>query len=780
MSTPSSRRTAFALAVAIFCAPLVAQDTPPSQIVDIAHDTGPVANDGGAVSVVASFVASAPGVEWMRLHFSDIDLAGDVLAGTGARLRLTSLYDGAVQELNAIHVAQWRRSSAYFNGDSVLVEVLALPGTGASRVQLSHAVTSAGGAPESICFATDDRVLSTDPRAGRLLPIGCTGWIIDDCNSCQLTAGHCSTSPGSLDVLQFNVPLSTSSGSLQHPPPQHQYAVDDSSTQSNGGQGVGNDYAYFGCFPNSNTGLTPVQAQGQRYTLVAPPAFNASHDIRITGYGTRSSPPEWNQVQETHAGPWTLYSGTRLSYQADTTGGNSGSPVIHDPSGLAIGIHTHGGCSSSGGANNGTASIHSGLQAYLSDPRGVCAAGLSIVGALPAQMPVGVFAPVTVQVAGPFTPGSVTLHYSYDGGAFIPVAMSAGASSTFSAALPGPACGDVPRFYFSVVNSNCGVLTLPAGAPSTFFSAGVLGFEYTLRSEDFEVDTGWTTAILGATAGQWQRGVPVNDSSWAYDPISDYDGSGQCWLTENGPGNTDVDNGAVSLTSPALDLEGGAVAVRYAYYLNLTDASGADRLLVEISANGLTGPWAPVAAHTTNGGTSWRTHEIDAAAISAAGLAFTSNMRVRFTANDANPQSIVEAGLDAFRIVRLSCTQFENYCVSGASGSQISATGSASIAANDLGLHASNIGAGRNGLFFYGTAKQSTPFGLGTRCVVSPASRLPLVNSGAGTTLDVAVNYGSLPPTGPIQAGDLWNFQCWFRAGSASDLSNGLQIIFTP
>ncbi len=780
MSTPSSRRAAFALAVALLCAPAVAQDTPPSQVVDLAHDTGPVANDGGQLAVVASFVASSAGAEWMRLYFSEVSLAGDVLAGTGARLRMTSLYDGAVQELNAIHVAQWQRSSAYFNGDSVLVEVLALPQTGESRVQLSHAVTSAGGPPESICFATDDRVLSSDPRAGRLLPVGCTGWIINDCNSCQLTAGHCSTSAGSLDVLQFNVPLSTSSGALQHPPPQDQYAVDDSSTQSNGGQGVGNDYAYFGCFPNAGTGLTPFQAQGQRYTLTAPPTFNSSQNIRITGYGTRSSPAEWNQVQETHAGPWTVFSGTQLSYQADTTGGNSGSPIIHDPSGVAIGIHTHGGCSSGGGANNGTASIHSGLQGFLSTPQGVCAAGLSIVGALPGQLSVGASAPVSVQVAGAFVPGSVTLHYSYDGGAFTPVAMTPGASSTFSAQLPAPSCGDAPRFYFSVANPTCGVLTQPAGAPTAFFAATVLGFEVSLRDENFEVDTGWTTAVSGASSGQWERGVPVNDPSWAYDPAADFDGSGRCWLTQNAAGNTDVDGGAVSLTSPALDLEGGAALLRYAYYLNLTNTDGSDRLLVEMSANGLAGPWVAIATHTDNGGTSWRTNEVSAAAISGAGLSFTSDMRVRFTANDGGAASIVEAGVDAFEVVRSACSAFENYCVSGASGSQISATGSSSIAANNLGLHASNVGVGRNGLFFYSTAKQSTPFGLGTRCVASPSSRLPLTNSGAGTTLDTAVNYGALPASGQIQAGDLWNFQCWFRAGSASDLSDGLQIIFTP
>ena len=40
-----------------------------------------------------------------------------------------------------------------------------------------------------------------------------TGWLIDDCNGCLITAGHCTSS--SLQVVQFNYPLSSSSGSPQ-------------------------------------------------------------------------------------------------------------------------------------------------------------------------------------------------------------------------------------------------------------------------------------------------------------------------------------------------------------------------------------------------------------------------------------------------------------------------------------------------------------------------------------------------------------------------------------
>ncbi|MEE2711917.1 MAG: PKD domain-containing protein, partial [Planctomycetota bacterium] len=105
--------------------------------------------------------------------------------------------------------------------------------------------------------------------------------------------------------------------------------------------------------------------------------------IRITGYGTVTAPVSatWNVVNKTHAGSYvtTGGGGTGLGYNADTTGGNSGSPIICDISGLAIGIHTHGGCSASGGNNWGTSLTNAGFQAMWTSsgaptpPAGVCA-----------------------------------------------------------------------------------------------------------------------------------------------------------------------------------------------------------------------------------------------------------------------------------------------------------------------------------------------------------------------------------------------------------------------
>ena len=341
----------------------------PSIDVTYTHlDTGWVSNTGDQTETIAAFHVYAAGADWLRLNFSELELAGHPSIGTGSTLKITSVKDGYYQLLNEITAAQWYDTSAYFNGDMVLVELIAAPGTGRNRVAVDRATAGVPPSEDTIC-GSDDRVLSNDPFAARALPIGCTSWIFDDSEGCFGTAGHCT---GGVSVVQFNVPLSNANGSLNNPPPKDQYSVDVASRQSVNG-GIGNDWGYFGVFPNSNTGLTARQAQGGNYISQKPPPFNSNQNIRITGYGVDSTPNStYNQVQQTNAGPWVTSTSTTLQYRTDTTGGNSGSPVIHDLSGVVIGVHTHGGCGATGGQNSGTSRNNVGWANALANPKGIC------------------------------------------------------------------------------------------------------------------------------------------------------------------------------------------------------------------------------------------------------------------------------------------------------------------------------------------------------------------------------------------------------------------------
>ena len=638
-------------------APALAQETQPAPLITEAMpvelDSGLVANTGETEAVIFRQHIIIAGAAALRLEFDEVLLAGFVSDGSGSYLRLRSTFDGAEQRLNALHVEQWQKTSAYFNGDEVIVELVAKPGTGDNLVRIS--TVQAQFEPfvdRSQCGPTDDRQLSYDNRAARLLPIGCSGWLINDCNQCFLTAGHCSTSNDSIQIVQFNVPLSNSNGSLNHPPPEDQYAVDNASRQSNGGGGVGNDYAYFGVFANSNTGLTPFETYGETYEIDVPPPVQGQN-IRITGYGTTSFPVpnEWNQVQKTHAGPYFSFSGTALSYQTDTTGGNSGSPVIDDSTGLAIGIHTHGGCSDNSG-NWGTGLNHAGVQNYLANPQGVCACPLLTFlfpNGLPEEVnPAGgteILVEVLPDTDGTPEPGTGIFYYD-DGSGFVATAMTEIQDNVYTATFPAIDCGTVVRYYFSAETTTGEVAFEPVLAPTRFFSADVsLGTEVLLE-DNFETNTGWTVQDLDLDTGSWDRGVPANGGSRG-DPASDYDGSGQCWVTGNAT-DEDVDGGPTRLISAAYDLSGAPEAViSYARWFT-NDDNDADRLTVEVSADD-GASWTLVESVPNTMG--WVETQFTVADF----VTPTSTVRVRFSATDNPNNSITEAAIDALRIFTYIC-----------------------------------------------------------------------------------------------------------------------------
>ena len=631
----------FALLVVVCLTPITLAQVgaPPSVEVDYIHDTGMVENASGPRTTVLSFTVEVPDAEWMRLHFDQVLLGGDVSLGTGSILRMTSWRDGAVQEFTSIPARQWHDTSAYFNGDRVQVEVEAWAGTGPNRLQL-RAVT-AGTPPintESQCGSTDDRLPSSDPRACRILNVGCTGWMINDCAHCFLTAGHCTSG---IDIIEFNVPPSSSNGSINHPSPDDQYAMDGATLQTDY-TGIGNDWAYFGCFSNSNTGLTPYEAQGAAYTLADPPPFDSSHTIRITGYGVDGG--TYNQYQQTHSGPYFSHSGTIVEYQVDTTGGNSGSAVQWDDAGVAIGIHTNGGCSASSG-NTGTGVNNTGLQAALASAAGLCANPITSPGNVPTVLTPGVSTDWDVDVAGTVNGPSATLHVRYDGGVFLSIPATDMGGGTFRNTLPPPVCGASPEFYFSIDHASCGSLTMPPGAPAQTYTA-LVGSLNTVFSDDFESDQGWTIQNSNLASGAWERGVPAGGGARG-DPVADSDGSGRCYLTENAAGDTDVDGGPTQLLSPPFDLSGGDAVL--AFDLWYTENNSDDFATAWLSNDGGS-TWSQAA--TWSNQSSWRAETL------AVGDFVTPTAQVlfRLDMDDQPNNSVVEGGLDNFQVYRESCT----------------------------------------------------------------------------------------------------------------------------
>ena len=199
---------------------------------------------------------------------------------------------------------------------------------------------------ESQCGASDNRIESNDPAIGRVMPVGCTGWIIS--NGAFLTAGHCR---GIGQIIQFNVPPSLPNGTIVNPPPEDQYPIIYIESQNSG---VGNDWALF------QTGLNCI---GQFAIERQKSFYRISNDtniekVSVTGYGLDFFPPgttgffnKDNQTLQTDIGNYIGEDvrntfNIAVEYTVDTTGGNSGSPVALVDNKTALGIHTHGGCNS--------------------------------------------------------------------------------------------------------------------------------------------------------------------------------------------------------------------------------------------------------------------------------------------------------------------------------------------------------------------------------------------------------------------------------------------------
>ena len=260
---------------------------------------------------------------------------------------------------------------------------------------------------------------------------------------------------------------------------------------------------------------------------------------------------------------------------------------------------------------------------------------------------------VQVNGTGSISPvsGSGVLYYSLDGAPYVQGTMVETSPNVYDATLPGEACYTVIKFYVGAEADGMGTFYDPGETAP--FSAIVATEQNTVLDDSFESNMGWT--VSGSVAdGAWNRGTPAGGGERG-DPPADFDGSGQCYLTDNVYGNSDVDDGTTYLTSPTLDLSGGGDAIiQYArWYSNTFGASpNADEMHVRVSNNNgsswvLVETVGPV--EQANGG--WYEHSF----IVSDFVTPTNQVRVRFEASDLGEGSVVEAGVDAFKAVYYSC-----------------------------------------------------------------------------------------------------------------------------
>ncbi|MFU8829054.1 MAG: S8 family serine peptidase [Phycisphaerales bacterium] len=286
--------------------------------------------------------------------------------------------------------------------------------------------------------------------------------------------------------------------------------------------------------------------------------------------------------------------------------------------------------------------------------------------------------------------GSVQMHYRFaPGEAFTTVPMVLSAPFVYSADLPQAQCDNPAEFFFSLAGSLTGTIQVPSGGADSPYSVPVGNIDEVFY-DDFTEDLGWVVGAPDddADTGIWERVNPVGTIA---QPAGALFGE-FCYVTGQHPGGgagaNDVDNGKTTLFTPEFDLSGynaGELTISYwRWYSNSAGASpNNDIFEVDISNDGgltwqiveVVGPAGP----QVNGG--WFFHSFDPADL----VTLTDQVKMRFVASDYDPQALVEAAVDGFRIEARTCVGDSPNCPGDV-------TGDGNVDLGDLNLVLANFG----------------------------------------------------------------------------------------
>ncbi len=358
-------------------------------------------------------------------------------------------------------------------------------------------------------------------------------------------------------------------------------------------------------------------------------------------------------------------------------------------------------------------------------------------------------------------------------------------SMTVAGALP-----NAGRYRFS---ANASVLTNPFGTALDGNGDGTGGDDWTLTfnacgtlvllEDNAESGTDWSVVNENLSTGAWTANPVVpTGGGLRSDPPTDYDGSGKCFVTQDGPGDTDVDGGPTRLISRAFDLS--ASPDPYLSFARWMVTNGDDVMDVHISNNN-GGAWTLV--ETLTGSDGWEVESYRVADF----VTPTALTRLRFSVADTGGGSVVEAGIDFLRVIEIDCNPAQavgvSFCVgapnSAGPGASISGVGSAVVSTNDFTLVTDGLPANTVGLYYFGPNQVQLPAGDGFRCVGGSTFRFnPATAASPLGVSSLQVDLTAAPAVGVINSGTVFSFQHWYRdvaaGGAGFNFSNGLTVLF--
>nr|WP_295926617.1 T9SS type A sorting domain-containing protein [uncultured Dyadobacter sp.] len=329
---------------------------------------------------------------FLRLYFKGTQLGKSsllVLEGT----------DGARQELRSEDLDNWHYSSAYFNGQSVNVSLVAAPGDRntviISSIKVSSGPVGIAGAASRSKQAFADQQLSAArsvssasdyPYAGAVgrFTNGSeshgTGWIAPNgaiVTSALIYSNYIENE--SYDVIEFNVPPSNGT-TVNHPSPQDQYPVSTANNEVvehstivpykylEKQTTIMAGYAIIPPLPNS-TGFRPGERQQEYFRIVRNPNSSIIESmgdvpVEIPHYGVLPGMAGGSGYRTLHVAQTSLFKqNDYLSVWAGANrdefalhdqievvhtpgpayGSDGGAPVAYQGSNVAIGVHVNDG-----------------------------------------------------------------------------------------------------------------------------------------------------------------------------------------------------------------------------------------------------------------------------------------------------------------------------------------------------------------------------------------------------------------------------------------------------
>lgn len=309
--------------------------------------------ESGAEKTVFTRLLNPPAADMTRVSF-----IGSVLP-EGVVIRVTSAVTTESAEMDAAALSRWNGYSPLFNGDKLLIEVISRPPHADGLVVLATVASiSDGHTPNTglqlrdLC-GTDDRIRDNTTAVARLNTGGgrCTASLIMT-GEHMVSAGHCGPL-GATALVEFDPPDSTSGGFTVAAPPERQFPFvigselrDNDFTYRTCGinqcvDNYGDDALVFRVAANTSGQLPGIARAGYMRITRASPSFIVF--LRKWGCGVNipesgTSNLTMKRIDVGAVTPSNLDGGHYWTYSQDTTGGDSGGPMIWTSVNASIGV----------------------------------------------------------------------------------------------------------------------------------------------------------------------------------------------------------------------------------------------------------------------------------------------------------------------------------------------------------------------------------------------------------------------------------------------------------